>query len=149
MAVTYHRLSCPLPQGPPGCAVKPIYSATAFKRLNYHLLSISDAQQLSSDHRILTSTSCRDLVCFTLQSKRKQSVHSTRLKTCASPRCPCTVHMQSPILQLCVRVCAHSPRFVCLCFESYYLRGSAWRNPNYMAMALSANTHFIIDNVLS
>lgn len=33
--------------------------------------------------------------------------------------------------------------------ESYYLCGSAWRNPNYTVMALSANTHFIIDNVLS
>lgn len=41
MAMTYRRLSCPLPQGPSGCVVEPIYSATAFKHLNYSLLSIS------------------------------------------------------------------------------------------------------------
>lgn len=30
MAVTYRRLSCPLPRGPLGCAVGPIYNTTAF-----------------------------------------------------------------------------------------------------------------------
>jgi len=41
-------------------------------------------------------------------------VHSTQLKTCASPCCLCTVHMQSPVPRLRVHVRAHSPRFVCL-----------------------------------
>lgn len=76
--------------------------------------------------------------------KANITVHSTRLKTCEPLQflhgsCEVLVH----------RLLRSRARFVCLGFESYYLRGSAWRNPNYMTTALSANTHFITDNDLS